>query len=48
MLKSIGKHSGEIIELVLKKKRKATVGKISRKRKVLSLIRYRRTQNYKF
>jgi len=30
MLKSIGKQSGESVESVLKKKRKATVGKICR------------------
>ena len=31
MLKSIGKPSGESMESVLKKKRKATVGRICRK-----------------
>jgi len=31
MLRSIGKQSGESVESVLKKKRKATVGRISRK-----------------
>jgi len=31
-LRSIGKQSGESVESVLKKKRKATVGKICRKR----------------
>ena len=30
MLKSIGKQSGESVESVLKKKRKATMGKICR------------------
>jgi len=32
MLRSIGKQSGESVESVLKKKRKAAVGRISRKR----------------
>jgi len=32
MLRSIGKQSGESVELVLKKKGKATVGRICRKR----------------
>jgi len=36
MLRSIGKQSWESVESVLKKKRKATVGRICRK-KVLSL-----------
>jgi len=36
ILRSIGKQSGESVESVLKKKRKATVGMICRK-KVLSL-----------
>jgi len=31
MLRSIGKQSGESVESVLKKKRKATVGRICRK-----------------
>jgi len=31
MLRSIGKQSGESMESILKKKRKATVGKICRK-----------------
>jgi len=31
MLRSIGKQSGESVELVLTKKRKATVGRICRK-----------------
>ena len=31
MLRSIGKHSGESAELVLKKKTKATVGRSCRK-----------------
>jgi len=31
MLRSIGKQSGESVESVLKKKRKATVGRIYRK-----------------
>ena len=33
MLRSIGKQSGESIESVLEKKRKATVGRICRKEK---------------
>jgi len=37
MLRSIGKQSGESAESVLKKERKAAVGRIWRKRKVLSL-----------
>jgi len=32
MLRSIGKQSGESVESVLKKKRKATVGRICRKK----------------
>jgi len=39
MLRSIGKQSGESVESVRKKKRKATVGKIWKKRKVLRLER---------
>jgi len=35
-LRRIGKQSGESVESVLKKRRKATVGMICRKRKVLS------------
>jgi len=31
MFRSIGKQSGESVESVLKKKKKATVGRISRK-----------------
>jgi len=31
MLRSIGKHSGESVESVMEKKRKATVGGICRK-----------------
>jgi len=34
MLRSIGKQSGESVESVLKKKRKATVGRICRKGKL--------------
>jgi len=37
MLRSIGKQSGESVESVLKKKRKATVGRICRKGRLLSL-----------
>ena len=37
MLRSIGKQSRESVESVLKKKRKATSGRICRKGKVLSL-----------
>ena len=37
MLGSIGKQSGESVESVVKKKRKAAAGMICRKRKVLSL-----------
>ena len=33
MLKSIGKESGESVESVLEKKRKAAVGRIYRKRR---------------
>ena len=36
MLRSDGKQSGESVELVLNKKRKVTVGRICRKREVLS------------
>jgi len=36
MLRSIGKQSGESVESVLKKKRKATVGRIYRKRRLLA------------
>jgi len=37
MLRSIGKQSGKSVESVLKKTKKATVGRIYRKREVLSL-----------
>jgi len=37
MFTGIGKQLGESVESVLKKKRKATVGRICKKRKVLSL-----------
>ena len=37
MVRSIDKQSGESVESVLKKKRKALVERICRKRKVLSL-----------
>ena len=37
MLRSISKQSGESVESVLKKKRKATVGRICRKGRFLSL-----------
>jgi len=36
-IRSIGKQSGQSVESVRKKKRKATVGRICKKRKVLSL-----------
>jgi len=41
MLRSIGKQSGESVESVRKKKRKATVGRISKKRKEKSSLRPR-------
>jgi len=37
MVRSIGKQSGESVESALKKKKKATVGRICRKEEVLSL-----------
>jgi len=37
MLRSIGKQSGESVESVMEKKRKATAGRICRNRKVLSV-----------
>jgi len=37
MLRRIGKQSGESVESVLKKKRKAIVGRICRKERFLSL-----------
>jgi len=37
MLRSIGKQSGESVESVRKKKRKATAGRIFQKRNVLRL-----------
>jgi len=37
MLRSIGKQSGESVKSVLKKKRKAAVGRICKKKEFLSL-----------
>ena len=37
MLRSIGKQCGESVESVRKKKRKATMGKICTKKKVLNV-----------
>jgi len=40
MLRSIGKHSRESVESVLKKKRKATVGRICLEQKTEGVMEY--------